>query len=403
MRPRAAAAIAVLVAASILGVSGTAAAAPPTPITASDCKRQPSAAAPASTWAQDRLDLAQAQTVTQGRDVRTGRPVRVAVLDSGLDRTHPQLRHLDVAPQLDAIANDPGKQFSDCAQHGTWVTAVLAAQRNSTTRFFGIAPQVRIVPIKLTNGEKVASADVARAINLAIDAHAQIANLSLGLSVDVAAVRSAIARAQRAGMLIVAASGNDGEQSNSLPQYPAAYSTQYDNVIAVSATEKGDAVAKTAGSGRFVDLAAPGGDVQTIGVNGGYTVQSGTSFATPFVSGAAALVLAANPGMTPAQIRTRLELTADPPAETVPSPRLGYGIVNPYLAMTAVAADATAAPAASAAPSPLTLGAPPAAPDRHLQNVALGAGVGLLGLAALVITGAAVLRGDRSSGRRRPR
>jgi membrane-anchored mycosin MYCP len=403
VRLRAAAAVAGLVAASILGVSGTAAAAPVTPVTADDCKRQPGAAAPTSTWAQDRLALQQAQTVTQGRDVRSGRPIRVAVLDSGLDRTHPQLRHLDADPLRDAIPNDPGRKFSDCAQHGTWVTAVLAAQRNSTTRFFGIAPQVRIVPIKLTNGEKVASADVARAINLAIDAHAQIANLSLGLSVDVPAVRSAVARAKRARMLIVAASGNDGAQGNSLPQYPAAYSTQYDNVIAVSATEKGDAVAKTAGSGRFVDLAAPGGDVQTIGVNGGYTLQSGTSFATPFVSGAAALVLAANPGMSPAQLRTRLELTADPPAETVPSPKLGYGIVNPYLAMTTVAADTPPTSAASAAPSPLTLGAPPAAPDRHLQDVALGAGFGLLGLAALVITGAAVLRGGRATGRRRSR
>ncbi len=396
MRLRAAAAVVTVVFAVARPGAVSAAPGPTQPITADDCKRAPGADKPQTNWPVKRLDLGEVSTVTQGRDVRTGAPVRVAVLDSGLDRFHPQLRGMDARAELDAIPHDPGAKFSDCAGHGTQVTAIIAAQRDSSVpSFYGIAPQVSILPIKLANTDAVAAADVARAIDLAVDANAQIANLSLSLPTDVPAVRAAVARAQRAGMLIVAAAGNDGGQANRLAQYPAAYSASFDNVIAVAATQTNDTPADFSAYGPYVDVAAPGKGVQTIGVHGGYLALDGTSFATPYVTGAAALVLAANPGLSAAQVRARLETTADPPPATVPSPRWGYGIINPYLAVTAVRTDAPTKVGAAARPGPLHLGAPPPAPDRTLAHVAVGAGLGLLGLAALVITGAAVLRGDR--------
>jgi membrane-anchored mycosin MYCP len=114
----------------------------------------------------------------------------------------------------------------------------------------------------------------------------------------------------------------------------------------------------------------------------GYRKDSGTSFATPYVSGTVALLLAAHSGLTPAQVRARLEATADPPPVSVPSNTYGYGIIDPFLAVTAVRDDTAVLPsAARGAPLP-----PPVAvrgANRHLQHVALAAGLGLIGLAVL--------------------
>ncbi len=393
-----AAAAAGLVAASILGTGAApVSAAPVQPLTARDCKvkqGQPLG----DLWAQRRLAIGpfgRSSSITSGLDVDTGRPVRVAVLDSGLFRGHPQMRGIDGPPRpQDAINKDPGPGQYDCVGHGTQVTAIIAAQPQAGVAFAGVAPRARILPIKLTNSQDVQALDIARAIDIAIADKAQIANMSLGIPVDVPALRDAVGRAAQHHLLIVAAAGNDGQNSN-LPQYPAAYSTTFSNVIAVSSTDNKDQPAKTSESGNFVNIAAPGDGVQTIGVRGGYLPVTGTSFATPFVTGTAALVLAANPGLTPAQIRARIQATADPPPATVPSPQYGRGIVNPYLAITSVRDDAHTA-TRSSAPAPLGLGQAPPAPDRHLRNVALGAGLGLLGLAALAITGAAVLRGNRT-------
>jgi len=126
----------------------------------------------------------------------------------------------------------------------------------------------------------------------------------------------------------------------------------------------------------------------------GYVRDDGTSFAAPFVTGTVALMRAANPQMSPAQIRDQLEATADAPPATVPDAHYGFGIVNPYLAVTSVRAE-TAAPASTAPPRPIPVRAAPAAPDRHLQHLALAVAAVLLGLAALVIIGAGVLRGPR--------
>lgn len=383
-----------LSAAAFAGLPATVGAAAAAPINPDDCKRAPGVSAPRSTWALDRLQLAKVNPITQGRTVGTGERVTVAVIDSGLDRTHPQLRGLATAPLIDALRNDPGRAYSDCIGHGTQVTAVLAAQRDpSQPSFVGVAPDIRVVPVKVTNGDRVQAADVARGIDLAVNSGAKIANVSLALPVDVPAVRAAVARAQRAGMLIVAAAGNDGNAANQFVQYPAAYATEYDNVLGVGATTAENTVAPFSGSGRYVGVVAPGAGVQTIGVNGGYLVQQGTSFAAPYVSGVAARVLAAHPGMSARTLRERIEATADGPPATVPDTRWGYGTVDPYLAVTSVRADLPAAAPAATRPAPVPAGRVAAAPDRSLQHRAMSLGLGLLALTALVIVTAVVLRG----------
>jgi membrane-anchored mycosin MYCP len=344
-------------------------------------------------WPQRRLNFQQAWSVTRGRGVT------VAVIDSGLDDRHPQLDGMTVASGVDVIPGFAPTDLRDCYGHGTAVTSIIAAQPSDEQPFTGVAPDATIVPIKQTNtqGDRTGTADgLGHAIEAAISRHADVANVSVTVTATTPALDAAMRHAAGAGLVIVAAAGNDGRGTN-LPAYPAAYSTQYQNVIAVSATDAKDGVADFSDTGRYVTVAAPGVDVAAAAPLRGYLKISGTSFAAPFVTGTVALVLAAHPGMTAAEVRSRIVATADPPPASVPDRRYGYGVVNPYLAVTAVRDDATS-PSSAPAAAPLPPRAAPAPPDRHLQHVALATGFALLGVTALVVAGAAVLRG---AGRRR--
>jgi len=390
---RAAAAVVLLVGASALIGAGQADAAPQLPQCDALKVGGPLTGTP---WAQTRLNFQRAWTVT------TGKGVRVAVIDTGLDRRHAQLRGTHVAQGHNVIPGFPSTDVTDCSGtgHGTSVTAVIAAQQIEGAHFLGVAPDVTIVPIKQTNTASDKSsnaAGIALGIDAAIAAKARVVNISVTVSNPGDTLRPAVARAARANLVIVAAAGNDGQGQN-LPAYPAAYSTEFPNVIAVSASDAKDAIGPFSETGRYVTVAAPGVGVVIPAPFLGYIKADGTSFAAPYVTGTVALVLGAHPQMTAAQVRNRIEATADRPPATVPDTKYGYGIVNPYLAVTAVRDDSLAAPTPKPAPPlPVRVTAPQA--DRHLAHVALAVAVVLLGLAALAIAGAAVLRGQRPSGR----
>jgi membrane-anchored mycosin MYCP len=334
--------------------------------------------------------------------VTTGTGVTVAVIDSGLNPTNPQLRQARILPGIDATSAQRSTDVFDCVGHGSEVTAVIAAQPSRSSPFLGVAPGVRILPIRQTTQAQQqahGSSILARAIEDAIHAGAQVANVSLGASASSPALLGAVRDAARAGLIIVAAAGNKGENGNT-PQYPAAYSTRFPNVIAVAASDQNDGVPEFPNSGNYVDIAAPGKDIVVPAPRFGFTSQSGTSFAAPYVTGTVALLLAAHPHLTPAQVRARLEATADQPGVTVPNPRYGAGILDPYLAVASVSQDIASSPSASpraALPAPT---APPP-PSRHLQHLALAVGVTLVGIALLVLVAALVARSSRAT--RRPR
>jgi subtilisin family serine protease len=261
-----------------------------------------------------------------------------------------------------------------------------------------VAPGVTIMPIKQTDTEQEQSggADrIAKGIDDAVRAGAKVINISVTTNAQGTSLRAAVAAAARAGVVIVAAAGNDTNPTGAAqPVYPASYSTSFPNVIAVSATTSTDQFAQFSLAGHYVTLAAPGAGVEVPAPLGGFTLQNGTSFATPFVTGTVALLLATHRGMSPGQVRDRLEATADPPPAAVPDARYGYGIVNPYLALTSLRAD-SAAPAKAEAAKPLPAPLPPKPVDRHLAHVALAVGLGLLGVAVLAAVAAAVVRSDR--------
>lgn len=381
----------VVAAALVLGATLAGPIVAPPAAQAVECSVKPGGPDPGRVpWAQQRLNIADVWPITQGANVR------VAVVDSGVDRQQPQMAQVHYAGGARVVPGGTGPtDTTDCVGHGTGVAGIIAAPKVQGVGFTGVAPGAMIIPIEVTNNDQGIPAEtIAKGIDNAIDKHAQVINVSIYTTSDVPELRDAVARAERAGIVVVAAASEG--QSQSLPGYPAAYSTQNSNVIAVGMTDTQDNVADGSGTGAYIDLVAPGQDVEAPqpgpSLRSGYRSWEGTSFATPYVTGVVALVLATHPSLTPAQVRNRLEATADPPpGVTVPSTRYGYGIVNPYLAVTTIRNDSklAGAPTEAAAVPPV----PPKAPaDRHLQHLALAVGTILLGLAVLGGLTAAVIR-----------
>ena len=323
-----------------------------------------------------------------------GQHVLVAVIDSGLQAGDPQFRGADIRPGLNVTVDPPSHDVTDCVGHGSEVAAIIAAQQVQGSAFLGVAPQATLLPIKQSREahEPRGAVFLARALRAAADAGARVANVSVTAPSRTADLVDAVRYARRKGMVIVASVGNDQGGGNQ-PLYPAALSTSFDNVIAVSASDVHDGVPPFPESGPYVDLAAPGIGFQVPAPGSGFDDVTGTSFAAPYVTGTVALMLSAHPQLTPRQVRDRLEATADPPPVSVPNRLYGYGIVDPLLAVTAVHAGSGPLPSRSAAaPLPAPAAAPPI--DRSAQHVALAVGFVLLGLTVLVLIGAAVLRGS---------
>ncbi|MGW6197217.1 type VII secretion-associated serine protease mycosin [Kribbella sp. NPDC055110] len=270
----------------------------------------------------------------------TGSGVTVAVIDSGVDADHPQLRRPGkVLPGHDFYV--PGKLPGnyDCISHGTGVAGIIAADGRPGIGFEGVAPGARILPVRIseretdTNGntEEIDPKILANGIKYAVDAKARVINLSVAGFRDQPPVRKAIAYAVAHDVVVVAAVGN-GQSSDDgpLPSYPASYP----GVIGVGAIDNSGARVSASQVGPYVDLVAPGGSVLAPTRVAGHAYEDGTSFAAPFVAGTAALVRAAWPKLTAAQVAQRLLATADPARGGTGSLEYGAGIVDPYRAVT---------------------------------------------------------------------
>jgi membrane-anchored mycosin MYCP len=361
--------------------------APGSTASAADCAIAPGQPEAGTPWARTRLDYEQVWAVTRGAGVT------VAVIDSGLYTAgQPQLTGMRVTAGQNVQDGANPADTVDCHGHGTAVSSIIAAQPLAGAAFTGVAPDATIMPIKQSSTDTDGTAaGVARGITAAIARGARIINISLGVVVDDPGLRAAVAAAEKANVLIVAASSNQGQNGNPI-SYPAAYPT----VLAVGASASDDSIAPYSSYGTYVDIAAPGDKVEVAAALGGYLNVSGTSFAAPYASGVAALVRAAHPELTAAQVRHRLIASADPPGVAVPDTHYGYGIVNPVLAVTAVGIDA-AGPSSGATLPTIAQPALPNPPDRTAQNRALAIGASLVGLALLLAITAAVTRPRRRS------
>jgi type VII secretion-associated serine protease mycosin len=337
----------------------------------------------------------------------TGRGVRVAVIDSGVDAGHPQLRGR-VGDGRDFLHGEPdGRQ--DCVGHGTAVASLIAAGPVRETGFQGLAPDAEIVPIRISEqaeidgkavGDRGTPAQFAAAIDFAVDAGVQVINLSLVMTDDNALVERSVERAVAADVVVVAAAGNrGGEQDGNPTPYPAAYR----GVIGVGAVTADGTRAPYSQHGPYVDLVAMGDRVTVAARAGGHRVDQGTSFATPFVSATVALIRQRFPDLSPAQVEQRLEATADPAPGGARSDDYGFGLLNPYRAVTQNLGPAkrpAAAPQVMRPEDPAALAV--VQRREHSQNVALVLAAVAAGLVLLIAVVAVVVRRGCKRGWRPP-
>lgn len=293
----------------------------------------------------------------------TGNGVTVAVLDTGVDASHPDLAGR-LLPGYDAI-HKTADDGTDANGHGTQVAGVIAALTGNDTGVSGIAPDAQILPVRVLNSLGLGYAsDTATGIVYAADHGAKVIDLSLTTPTKVAAVSNAIAYARGLGAVVVAAGGNDRLKGN-----PASYPAADGGVIAVAATDANDKIATYSTKGGYIDVAAPGNSILSTFKGGDYRAMTGTSAAAPQVAAVAALVKAARPALTPDQVEWVIEKSASDLGVAGKDADFGFGMVNALAAVGAVNGTITS-PAASPSPSAPPAKAPVKAPAKIKLTIA---------------------------------
>ncbi|MEV3861033.1 type VII secretion-associated serine protease mycosin [Streptomyces sp. NPDC050095] len=275
----------------------------------------------------------------------TGKGVRVAVIDTGVDVKNKQLKGaVDVASGANflPVKDDKGEKIedrgnahgtTDTVGHGTRVAGIIAARKASGTGFVGLAPDAEIIPIKQNDAEGHGdSDDLARAINHAVQKKADVINISQDTEKALQAgsnLEKAVNNALSRGIVVVASAGNDGLGGNVKETYPAAYK----GVLAVAASDRNNERASFSQSGDFVGVAAPGVDMISTVPGGGHCSDNGTSFSAPYVAGVAALLKEDHKDWSAQEIAAQIEQTAE--RSTPDHDRLvGWGVVDPVKAVT---------------------------------------------------------------------
>lgn len=252
----------------------------------------------------------------------TGVNVIVAVVDSG-SGPHPDLAQnlLPGKSIFGAVETQDGTDL-DTGGHGTHVAGIIAAAANNGIGGSGVAPNAKILPIQVLDQAGQGDArDVAAGVRYAADNGAKVINLSLGGTTESPSLTQAIQYATDKGALVIAAAGNGG--ANDKPKWPASL----DLTIAVTAVDTANSVTSFDQRGDYIDLAAPGTSIVST-AKGDYLSLSGTSMAAGFVAGAAALLFAAEPRITNAQVRDILIRTATDIGEPGRDTSFGFGLVN---------------------------------------------------------------------------
>ena len=290
----------------------------------------------------------------------TGSPnTVVGVIDEGIDINHPDLKdniwtnpgevagnnvdddrngYVDDINGYDFANNDASVYDGAGDDHGTHVAGTIAAVGNNGVGVTGVSWDAQVVPLKFLGANGGTTLDAIEAVNYAVAAGIKISNNSWGGGGYSQALRDAIARADSAGHIFIAAAGNGGpdgrgDNTDSRPSYPASYDVP--NVVSVAATDNRDALASFSNYGvRSVDLAAPGVDIASTLPGNTYGYYSGTSMATPHVAGVAALLKSQNPALDDAQMKGKLLNTVDKKS-TLSKKVLSGGRLNAQKALAA--------------------------------------------------------------------
>ena len=299
-------------------------------------------------WGMDKINAPQAWDVEPGTDVL------VAVIDTGVDYTHEDLTdniwinpgeipdngidddgngYIDDIHGYDFYNND-GDPYDD-HEHGTHVSGTIAAAGNNDIGVIGVNPHAKIVGIKfLSSTGSGYTSDAINSIDYSITIGAKISSNSWSGDEYSTSLYDAIASAQSSGQIFLAAAGNYGEDSDVYPQYPARY--DLDNIVSVASTTSNDGLSSFSNYGvTSVDLGAPGSYIYSTTPGNNYDSFSGTSMATPHVSGVTALMLSANPTLSVSQTKQIL-LDSTNPVSYLNGKTVSGGLLDAYAAVLSV-------------------------------------------------------------------
>ncbi|MCZ7383189.1 MAG: S8 family peptidase [Candidatus Methanoperedens sp.] len=253
----------------------------------------------------------------------TGKNVKIAVLDTGISNSH---LDLTVSGGINLVGKSKNNKWNDDNGHGTHVAGIIAA-RNNSIGVVGVAPDAQLYAVKVLDayGNGYIS-DVIEGIDWAVQNNMNVVSMSLGTAAYSQALNDTTANAYKAGILLVAAAGNNGD--GNLSTDDVLYPAKFDSVIAVSAVDYNNIAPVWSADGTEVELAAPGVAIYSTWLNSGYANASGTSMAAPFVSGVAALVKSKNLSMNPQEIREALDYNAINLGDAGRDRIYGFGLVQ---------------------------------------------------------------------------
>lgn len=251
----------------------------------------------------------------------TGKGVKVAVLDTGIDSDHDDLVLAGGVSFVDYTVS-----YDDDNGHGTNVAGIIGAQNNDIG-VVGMAPFAKLYAIKVLDATGTGYlSDLIAGIDWSIENNMDIINLSLNTTIDSPALHRAVDEAYRSGLLVVAAAGNSGneEGTGDTMQYPA----KYNSVISVGAVDVDNKRAKFSATGERLELVAPGVDVLSTGLNNTSLSVNGTSFSAPYVTGALALLKEEHVSLTNVELRNLLLSKASDIGDPGRDNKTGYGVIQ---------------------------------------------------------------------------
>jgi type VII secretion-associated serine protease mycosin len=281
-------------------------------------------------WAMEAFNSEKTRAQSQGEGVT------VAVIDTGVERTHPDLVG-QVLPGKD-FTDDGGGANDDGDGHGTGMASIIAGHghgANNSEGVMGLAPKAKILPVQYWDEYKFSDERMASAIRYAVDEGASVINMSVADAdaTEESKTAKAVVYAQEHDVVVVAATGNEG--------LPLEYPAKLPGVVAVGAVDESLNIWRRSNHGSGVTLTAPGVNIITAAAEvespNGYADSTGTSNATAYVSATAALVRAKYPDLTAGQVINRLIKSAtfaEHDIKKAPDDEYGYGIIRPLKALT---------------------------------------------------------------------